>query len=126
MGPVEGLFVRPEPRRTVRAMVGGLLSAVERKNGWWLAEQAGHDRPDAMQRLLTSAIWDEDQARDHVRTLVADRLGHPDGVLVVDLCRHRDYAERLLCGLDVQGVGRVAPRHSYRLSRNAITLSGGR
>ena len=84
MGPVEGLFVRPEPRRTVRAMVGGLLSAVERKNGWWLAEQAGHDRPDAMQRLLTSAVWDEDQARDLVRTLVADRLGHPDGVLVVD------------------------------------------
>ena len=99
MGPVEGLFVRPEPRRTVRAMVGGLLSAVERKNGWWLAEQAGHDRPDAMQRLLTSAVWDEDQARDLVRTLVADRLGHPDGVLVVD---ETGFLKKGACSVGVQ------------------------
>jgi hypothetical protein len=31
------LFVRPEPRRTAGAYVRGLLSAIERKNSWWLA-----------------------------------------------------------------------------------------
>ena len=53
---VESRCVRPEPRRTARAFVSGLLSAVERKNCWWLAEHVGHARPDAMQRLLASAV----------------------------------------------------------------------
>lgn len=61
---LETLFVRPEPRRTVGAYLLGLLSAVERKNCWWLAEHAGHARPDAMQRLLSAAQWDADEARD--------------------------------------------------------------
>jgi hypothetical protein len=47
---IAGLFVRPEPRRTARSMLLGLLSTVERKNCWWLAEQAGAASPDAMQR----------------------------------------------------------------------------
>ncbi len=98
------LFVRPEPRRTACAYVRGLLSAVERKNSWWLAEHVGDGGPHAMQRLLTTAKWDAEAARDRVRADVVEHLG-PDGVLIFDLCRHRDYAERLLCGLDVQGVG---------------------
>ncbi len=99
MGPVEGLFVRPEPRRTVRALVAGLLSSVERKNGWWLAEQAGHSGPHAMQRLLTSAVWDHDQARDGVRTLIADRLGHPEGVFAVD---ETGFLKKGACSVGVQ------------------------
>jgi len=55
LAAVESLFVRPEPRRTVGAYLLGLLSAVEHKNCWWLAEHAGDARLDAMQRLLTSA-----------------------------------------------------------------------
>jgi hypothetical protein len=35
----------------VRAFVAGLLPAVERKNCWWLAQQAGHRSPRRMQRL---------------------------------------------------------------------------
>ena len=34
-----GRFRRPEPRRRALAYVRGLLSPVERKNGWHLAEQ---------------------------------------------------------------------------------------
>jgi DNA invertase Pin-like site-specific DNA recombinase len=49
-------FVRVEPRRTARAFVLGLLSDVERKTCWGLAEAAGHARPDAMQRLLRCAL----------------------------------------------------------------------
>jgi SRSO17 transposase len=77
-------FKRVEPRRTARQFVAGLLSPVERKNCWWLAEQAGHEDPQAMQRLLRTAVWDADKVRDDLRTFVAERLGRPDGVLICD------------------------------------------
>ncbi|MET8162635.1 IS701 family transposase [Sphaerisporangium sp. NPDC005289] len=84
MGRIASRFGRVEPRRTTRAYVTGLLSGVERKNCWNLAEHAGHRGPEAMQRLLRIACWDADQVRDDVRDYVHDRLGHPDGVLIVD------------------------------------------
>ncbi|MDG4805130.1 IS701 family transposase, partial [Micromonospora sp. WMMD980] len=79
-----GRFGRVEPRRAAAAFVTGLLTNIEIKTCWQLAEQAGHGRPDAMQRLLYRAKWDADAVRDDVRQVVVDRLGDPDGVLVVD------------------------------------------
>lgn len=79
-----GRFARVEPRRTAAEFVTGLLADLEIKTSWQLAEHAGHDRPDAMQRLLYRATWDADAVRDDVRQVVIDRLGDPDGVLVVD------------------------------------------
>ena len=38
-------FSRSEPRQRALAYVEGLLSRVERKNGWQLAEQAGDESP---------------------------------------------------------------------------------
>lgn len=61
-----------------------LLSRTERKNGWTLAEQAGDDTPDGMQRLLNHAAWDTDKVRDDLRGCVADHLGHEQAVLVAD------------------------------------------
>jgi SRSO17 transposase len=84
MDRIAGRFARVEPRRTARAFVSGLLSDVESKTCWGLAEQAGHARPDAMQRLLRTAVWDADAVRDDVRGFVAQRLADPDAVLVVD------------------------------------------
>jgi SRSO17 transposase len=84
LGRMAGRFVRAEPRAAARALVRGLLSDVRRKNCWWLAEAAGHERPDAMQRLLRTARWDADGVRDDVRGFVAEHLGHPDGVLIPD------------------------------------------
>ncbi|MDQ4031029.1 MAG: IS701 family transposase, partial [Actinomycetota bacterium] len=84
MGRVGAAFSRAEPRRTARDYVAGLLSATERKNCWWLAENAGHARPDAMQRLLRTASWNAKDVRDEVRSVVIERLGHPDGVLIAD------------------------------------------
>jgi SRSO17 transposase len=81
---VAGRFARVEPRRTARQFVLGLLSPAERKNCWWLAEQAGHRDPQAMQRLLRTAVWDADAVRDDLRAFVAGRLGGPDGVLICD------------------------------------------
>lgn len=73
---------RVEPRATARALVFGLLSGVERCGR--LAEQAGHTRPGAMQRLLRSVRWDADAVRDDVRAYVLEHLGADDGVLIVD------------------------------------------
>ena len=83
-GSFAGRFARVEPRRAAAGFVTGLLADLQFKTCWQLAEQAGHGRPDAMQRLLYRAKWDADEVRDDLRQVVADRLGDPDGVLVVD------------------------------------------
>jgi len=79
-----GRFGRIEPRRSAAGFVAGLLSQAEVKACWQIAEQAGHQRPDAMQRLLYRSVWDADGARDDLRELIVGRLGHADGVLVAD------------------------------------------
>jgi hypothetical protein len=61
-----------------------MLSGLERKTGWSLAEHAGEKSPAGMQRLFTAARWDEDLVRDDVRGYVAAALGDPDGVLIGD------------------------------------------
>src|SRR5436190_1031784 len=66
------------------AYLGGLLSGVERKNGWQIAEQAGYAQPRAIQRVLDRSRWDADAVRDALRAFVVEALGSPDGVLVVD------------------------------------------
>ena len=81
---IAGRFRRPEPRRRALEYLRGLLSPVERKNGWQLAEQAGEATPDGVQRLLYNYRWDADLVRDDLRDYVVEHLGDADGVLVVD------------------------------------------
>jgi SRSO17 transposase len=84
MARIAHRFGRVEPRRRARAYVLGLLSPVAAKNSWTIAETAGDVTPDGMQRLLNAAAWDTDGVRDDLRGYVADHLGDPDGVLIVD------------------------------------------
>lgn len=77
-------FERAEPRQRALAYLKGLMSDVPRKNGWQLAEQAGELRPDGMQRLLSTSVWDVEGVRDDLRAYVMEHLGHPGGVLVID------------------------------------------
>ncbi|MGA5341832.1 IS701 family transposase [Streptomyces variabilis] len=84
MTRITGRFGRVEPRTAARGYLLGLLSNVERKNCWQLAEQAGLARPGAMQRLLRYARWDADAVRDDLRAYAADHLGTDDAVLIVD------------------------------------------
>ncbi|WP_445283822.1 IS701 family transposase [Streptomyces sp. DSM 118148] len=84
MARIAGRFRRVEPRATARAYLLGLLSGVERKNCWRLAEQAGHARPGPMRRLLRTARWDADAVRDEVRAYAVEHLGTDGGVLIVD------------------------------------------
>jgi SRSO17 transposase len=77
-------FARAEVRMRARRYLVGLLSGVERKNGWQLAEQAGEVTPHGMQELLNRAVWDADGVRDDLRRYVVAHLGDPSSVLVVD------------------------------------------
>jgi len=81
---IGGVFARSEVRQTAGAFIDGLLSGVERKTGWLMAEQAGLDRPYRMQSLLGRSSWSADALRDEVRDYVFEALGDPDGVLVID------------------------------------------
>jgi SRSO17 transposase len=77
-------FARAEPRQRALAYVQGLLSPIERKNGWQLAEHAGDEAPYGVQHLLGRATWSADEVRDDLRTYVVEHLGDPDAVLIVD------------------------------------------
>ena len=77
-------FARAEPRQQAGAYLRGLLSPLERKNGWHLAEAAGDGTPDRMQRLLNHADWDADAVRDDLRAYVVEQFGDPQAILVVD------------------------------------------
>jgi len=77
-------FARREPRLRCRSYLLGLVSGLERKNGWTLAEFAGDATPDGMQRLLNTARWDAGGVRDALGQYVAAHLGDPGAVLVAD------------------------------------------
>ena len=80
---IGGRFTRHEPRRHAAELMLGLLSDLDRKNCWSIAEHRGAD-PDALQHLLSRSVWDADLVRDDLRDYVVDPLGDPDAVLVVD------------------------------------------
>jgi SRSO17 transposase len=77
-------FAHAGPRAAALDYLRGLLSPLERKNGWTVAEQAGHARPDRLQRLLNTSDWDAGEVRDDLRDFVVERLGDRRAVLVVD------------------------------------------
>src|SRR5690242_13101859 len=57
-------FSRADVRAHAGAYLKGLLSPVERKNGWQLAEVVGDPTPYALQHLLARARWDANAVRD--------------------------------------------------------------
>ena len=78
-------FGRVEVRARLKRFLAGLLTRVDRKNGWQLAEAIGEDGPQGVQRLLNAAVWDADAVRDDLRAYVLEHLGDPEsGVLIVD------------------------------------------
>jgi SRSO17 transposase len=77
-------FPRSEPRQRALTYLKGLLSPLERKNSWQLAQQAGDATPFATQHLLGRAQWDADAVRDDLQTYVIDHLADPDAVLILD------------------------------------------
>lgn len=64
--------------------IKGLLSPIERKNGWQMAKAVGENTPYALQQFLYRGRFSADNLRDHLRDYVNEKLGENDGVLVVD------------------------------------------
>ncbi|MFP5260941.1 MAG: IS701 family transposase [Blastocatellia bacterium] len=77
-------FPRSESRQRALAYLKGLLSPVERKNSWQLAEQAGDASPYGVQHLLRRAQWSADEVRDDLQSYVINHLADPGGVLILD------------------------------------------
>jgi SRSO17 transposase len=75
VGRIAPRFSRAEPRRRALAYLRGLLSPLERKNGWQLAEAAGDPTPDGVQDFLSRMHWDADAVRDDLRAYVGSRHG---------------------------------------------------
>ena len=62
----------------------GLLSEIERKNGWQLAESRGDLTPYAVQQFLYRGRWDANEVRDNARSYVVEHLGNEDASLILD------------------------------------------
>jgi SRSO17 transposase len=81
---IGGRFARSESREEATSYVRGLLSPVERKNSWQLAEALGEPTPYRIQHLLGRALWEADAVRDDLQQYVVDHLVDPEAILVVD------------------------------------------
>ena len=77
-------FKRRETKQHAKDYLQGLLSGIERKNGWQIAEAVGDSNPYAIQHLLGRSVWQVEELRDELRAYVVENLGHPQAVAVID------------------------------------------
>ena len=59
--------MRVEPWLQADKYVGALISGLEKRNGWSIAERVRERTPDRTQRLLNRACWDTFAAMSEVR-----------------------------------------------------------
>lgn len=79
----ECFYSKPSARLAVD-YIRGLLSGVERKNMWQLAEESSHKDPFRFQKLLSEARWSADKMRDQNFKRVGAGIGIEGGVLAFD------------------------------------------
>ena len=77
-------FSRYVPLRHAAGLMLGMMSGLDRKNCWTIAEHRGDRSPDGLQHLLSRAKWDAEAVRDDLRDYVVDAFGDPGAVLAVD------------------------------------------
>ncbi|MCL2173505.1 MAG: IS701 family transposase [Candidatus Bathyarchaeota archaeon] len=81
---IENVFTNKKSCIAAKKYLTGLLSQVERKNGWQLSEALGETTPYVLQQFLYRGRFSADELRDHLQMYVNEKLGDPDGILVVD------------------------------------------
>jgi SRSO17 transposase len=101
-------FARTEPRERALIYLRGLLSPVQRRNGWQLAAQGGEKYPDGMQRLLSSARWNADLVRDDLCEFVLGHAADRDSALIINRWQFHKKGSRSV------GVHRRKPREGRR------------
>ena len=81
--PFVDSLLTPEQRTHARHYVAGLLSDLDRKNAEGIAYLYDQER-QGLQKFLGQADWDQRPLLTELAHQVADRLGEPDGVLILD------------------------------------------
>lgn len=81
---IRPLFYRTESKKHAEQYMRGLLSPLERKNGWTIAEHVGELEPTALQRFLNLSPWDADALLECNRQYAMEHLADPAGILVAD------------------------------------------
>ena len=84
MDRIRPRFARYEPARHAAGLMLGMLSNLERKNCWTIAEERGDVTPHGLQHMLSRASWDEDAVAGDLRDYVTAAFADPDAVLIVD------------------------------------------
>ncbi len=77
-------FKRNVTAEVALSYIQALMSQVERKNGWQLAEEMQMSTPDKVNKLLNSSDWDVDHALTQHQHRVGKCLGFADGNLAFD------------------------------------------
>jgi SRSO17 transposase len=77
------LFYRQEQRQLATVAIQGRLSGLERKTSEPIAYQAGRHRKP-LQHFVGAGCWDDEAVLAELRRHVAQELGDPDAVLIVD------------------------------------------
>jgi SRSO17 transposase len=77
-------FGRSEPREHFWRYMVGQFSPLERKSIEPIAVQTEASSVRAMQRWLSADQWDDTQMLQTYHQLVADDMGEPDGILMID------------------------------------------
>ena len=78
------VFSGKQARVSAKKYLTGLLSPIERKNGWQLAETLGETTPYTLQQFLYRGRFSADKLQNKLATYVNEKLGDLDSVLVVD------------------------------------------
>jgi len=81
--PYQDLLTRREQRENLSQMIGGLVSALERKSVEPIAVMHGVERRN-LQHFVGTSQWDDDPLRHRQRWEVAQEIGVADGSLVLD------------------------------------------
>jgi hypothetical protein len=68
-------FARYEPLRHAAELMAAMVSGLDRKNCWTIAEHRGAATPDGLQHLLGRPGRDADAVRDDLRDYIIEAFG---------------------------------------------------
>jgi len=75
---IKPVFAGKQGRQTAKKYLTGLISQVERKNGWQLAQALGENTPYALQQFIYRGRYSANQLKDQLQTYVNEKLGEKD------------------------------------------------
>jgi len=99
------LFYRAEQREHARVVIEGKLSGLERKTSEPIARRVGQERKP-IQIFVGQGAWDNEAVTGELRQHVAEAIGDPDGILVIDGSGFVKKGEHS-CGVARQWCGRL-------------------